>query len=71
MGLAVTEFQLFGEKPYLSPILNLHSSDLVSCTLSERPILSMVTTMIDSAFDQIPDGANLILHSDQGLAVPI
>jgi len=26
----VTEFRLFGEKLYLSPILNLHSSDAVS-----------------------------------------
>ena len=35
----VTEFSLFGEKLYLSPILDLHSSDLVSYTISERPVL--------------------------------
>ena len=29
----VTEFSLFGEKLYLSPILDLHSSDLVSYTI--------------------------------------
>ena len=29
----VTEFSLFGEKFYLSPILDLHSSDLVSYTI--------------------------------------
>ena len=51
---------------YLSPILDLHSSDLVSCTISDRPILSMVTSMLDKAFDKLPDGTNLILHSDQG-----
>ena len=62
----VTEFNLFGEKLYLSPILDLHSSDLVSYTISDRPVLSMVTTMLDKAFAQIPDGTNLILHSDQG-----
>ena len=62
----VTEFSLFGEKLYLSPILDLHSSDLVSYTLSDRPVLSMVTTMLDKAFEKIPDGTNLILHSDQG-----
>ena len=43
----VTEFSLFGEKLYLSPILDLHSSDLVSYTISDRPVLSMVTTMLD------------------------
>ena len=62
----VTEFSLFGEKLYLSPILDLHSSDLVSYTISNRPVLSMVTTMLDEAFEKIPDGTGLILHSDQG-----
>ena len=62
----VTEFSLFGEKLYLSPILDLHSSDLISYIISDRPVLSMVTTMLDKAFAKIPDGTNLILHSDQG-----
>ena len=62
----VTEFSLFGEKLYLSPILDLHSSDLVSYTISDRPVLSMVTTMLDKAFAEIPDGTDLIFHSDQG-----
>ena len=62
----VTEFSLFGEKLYLSPVLDLCSSDLVSYTISERPMLSMVTTMLEKAFEKIPDNTNLILHSDQG-----
>ena len=62
----VTEFHLFGEKLYLSPIIDLCSSDLVSYTISERPVLSMVTTMLEKAFVKIPDGTNLVLHSDQG-----
>lgn len=62
----VTEFSLFGEKLYLSPILDLCSSDLVSYTISTRPVLSMVTSMLDKAFAEIPDGTGLILHSDQG-----
>ena len=61
----VTEISSFGEKLYLSPILDLHSSDLVSYTISNRPVLSMVTTMPDEAFAKIPDRTNLILHSDQ------
>ena len=62
----VTEFSLFGEKLYLSPILDLCSGDLVSYTISGRPTLSMVTSMLDKAFAIIPDGTELILHSDQG-----
>ena len=57
---------MFGEKLYLSPILDLHSSDLVSYTISDCLVLSMVTTMLDKAFAKIPDGIDLILHSDQG-----
>jgi len=65
-GTDVTEFSLFGEKLYLSPILDLCSSDMVSYTISDRPVLRMVTSMLDKAFEKIPDGTNLILHSDQG-----
>ena len=60
-GADVTEFSLFGEKLYLSPIL-----DLVSYTISDRPVLSMVTTMLNEAFAKIPDGTNLILHFSLG-----
>jgi transposase InsO family protein len=31
-----------------------------------RPVLSMVTTMLNEAFAKIPDGTGLILHSAQG-----
>ena len=62
----VTEFNLFGERLYLSPILDLCSGDLVSYTISARPVLDMVTSMLDKAFEKLPDGTGLILHSDQG-----
>ena len=62
----VTEFSLFGQKLYLSPILDLHDGYLVSYSISDRPVLSMVTTMLNKAFERIPDGTGLILHSDQG-----
>jgi putative transposase len=62
----VTEFKLFGQKLYLSSILDLFSRDIVSYTLSDRPLLSMTMEMLNQAFAQIPDGLNLILHSDQG-----
>ena len=42
----VTEFSLCGQKLYLSPILDLHNGYLASYTISERPVLSMVTTML-------------------------
>ena len=62
----VTEFSLFGQKLYLSPIPDLYSGDIVSYTIYDRPVLSMVTEMLKLAFQKIPDGTDLILHSDQG-----
>ena len=62
----VTEFSLFGQKLYLSPILDLHNGYLITYTISERPVLKMVTSMLNKAFESIPDGTDLILHSDQG-----
>ena len=62
----VTEFSLFGQKLYLSPILDLHSSDIVSYTISDRPVLSMVIDMARRALAVLPRWAAPILHSDQG-----
>ena len=62
----ITEFRLFGQKLYLSPILDLYSGDIVTYTISESPNLLMVTTMLEQAFQQIPDNTGLLLHSDQG-----
>jgi transposase InsO family protein len=62
----ITEFSLLGQKLYLSPILDLYSRDIVSYTIADRPVLDMAIEMLKQAFEQIPDGSNLILHSDQG-----
>ena len=62
----ITEFHLFGQKLYLSILLDLYRRNIVSYTISDRPALKMVTSMLEKAFHKIPDGTNLILHSDQG-----
>ena len=62
----VTEFRLFGQKVYLSPILDLCSGDIVTYTISDSPNLLMVTAMLEQAFQKIPDNTGLLLHSDQG-----
>jgi putative transposase len=62
----ITEFSLFGQKLYLSPILDLYSQDIISYTIANRPVLSMAIEMLNQAFERISDGTNLVLHSDQG-----
>ena len=62
----VTEFSLFGQKLYLSPILDLYNGEIISYNISLRPVFSQVIEMLEKAFEKIPDKTNLILHSDQG-----
>lgn len=62
----VTEFSLCGTKLYLSPILDLFNSEIVSYSISERPTFHQTMDMLDKAFATIPDNTNLIFHSDQG-----
>ena len=62
----ITEFKVFGTKLYLSPILDMYNGEIVSYTISQRPVLQQVLDMLDIAFDKIPNDTDLILHSDQG-----
>jgi transposase InsO family protein len=62
----VTEFSLFGQKLYLSPILDLYDRSIITYTLYEHPVLSMVTDMVKSAVKKESIKNDLILHSDQG-----
>lgn len=62
----ITEFSLFGTKIYLSPVLDMYNSEIISYSISERPVLGQVMNMLNKAFEKIPDNTNLILHSDQG-----
>ena len=67
----VTEFSLFGRKLYLSPILDLHSSDIVSYTISEHPALSLVMAPgINSKMDEVRCAYGLInlKQVDQAIA---
>ncbi|MDY4996222.1 MAG: IS3 family transposase, partial [Bacilli bacterium] len=61
----VTEFNLRGEKCYLSPILDGYNDEIISYNISKLPNLEQINDMLNKAFD----GRNLeglIFHSDQG-----
>jgi transposase InsO family protein len=62
----VTEFNVSGNKLYLSPIIDLFNQEIVSYEIKERPVFGQVKTMLDKAFKKLPKTANLTLHSDQG-----
>ena len=62
----ITEFHLFGQKVYLSPIIDLFNGEIVSYTISDHPRFNDVMAMLSKAFTKLPDASNCILHSDQG-----
>jgi len=60
----VVEFLLFGQKLYLSLILDLYNGEIISYNVSECLIFRQTMDKLDRAFENIPDGAGLILRSD-------
>lgn len=61
----VTEFNLRGEKVYLSPILDGFNQEVISYNISKSPNLEQIYDMLNKAFDN-KDLFGLIFHSDQG-----
>lgn len=49
----VTEFAVNGRKLYLSPVIDLFNNEVISYSLSERPVMNMVENMLDQAFKSL------------------
>jgi transposase InsO family protein len=62
----VTEFNVRGEKLYLSPILDLYNQEIVSYQLAESPRLDIVMKMLSGAIHRLRPHEQPMLHSDQG-----
>ena len=54
------------EKPHRAPVRDLWNKEIVSYTISRRPVLKQVIDMMEGAFRKLPKNTKLILHSDQG-----
>lgn len=62
----VTEFNVSGNKLYLSPIIDLFNGEIISYNISERPVFRQITDMLKKGLKKIKNTENIILHSDQG-----
>ncbi|OZB33267.1 MAG: IS3 family transposase, partial [Polynucleobacter sp. 39-45-136] len=62
----VTEFNIKGERVYLSPILDLYNQEIISYEIADRPQISSVMQMLQSAFKHLKPKDKPMLHSDQG-----
>jgi putative transposase len=62
----VTEIHLHGEKLYFSPVLDLYNGEIIAYNMEHRPVYSLVSKMLDKAFERLNEEDSPILHSDQG-----
>lgn len=62
----ITEFKLFDQKLYLSPVLDLFNGEIITYTIGHRPTYSLVSEMLDKALERLPEEHQLLMHSDQG-----
>lgn len=62
----ITEFNIKGEKLYLSPVLDLYNGEIISYEMARRPVLPLVMKMLKKAYRRLSGGQKPMLHSDQG-----
>lgn len=62
----VTEFNVAGEKLYLSPVLDLYNGEIVAFETARRPKFELVASMLKKALSKLGANEAPLLHSDQG-----
>jgi putative transposase len=62
----VTEFNVCGQRIYLSALIDLYNQEVISYTISNRPTLKFVCQMLSNVFEKYENLTGLIIHSDQG-----
>jgi putative transposase len=62
----VTEFNVAGEKLYLSPVLDLYNGEIVAFEMNQRPVFELVSSMLKKALAKLGPEDKPMLHSDQG-----
>jgi len=62
----VTEFKVNNRKLYLSPVMDLYNREIVSYEIAERPLPTMIESMLTKAFGRLDSSEKPMLHSDQG-----
>lgn len=62
----VTEFNVAGEKLYLSPVMDLYNGEIIAFETAKRPAFEMVSSMLKKALAKLRADDRPMLHSDQG-----
>jgi putative transposase len=62
----VTEFNVSGNKLYLSTVLDLYNGEIIAYETSRRPAFQLVDSMLKKALNKLAPSDAPLLHSDQG-----
>lgn len=63
----VTEFNVQGDKLYLSPVMDLYNGEIVAYEMQARPVFALVENMLTKALSRLKGRGDVpLLHSDQG-----
>lgn len=62
----VTEFNVSGQKLYLSPVMDLYNAEIIAYETATRPVFQMVRNMLKKACVRLGKHDKLMIHSDQG-----
>ncbi len=62
----VTEFNVGGQKLYLSPVMDLYNAEIVAYQMDQRPSFELVSGMLKKALTKLGQKDRPLLHSDQG-----
>lgn len=62
----VTEFNVRGDKLYLSPVMDLYNGEIVAYAMQRRPHFALVSHMLNQALSTLGAQDAPLLHSDQG-----
>lgn len=62
----VTEFNVRGEKLYLSPVMDLYNGEIVAYETGRRPEFPLVSNMLKKALRKLGSQQKPLMHSDQG-----
>ncbi|MGV2291391.1 IS3 family transposase [Trinickia sp. YCB016] len=62
----VTEFNVNGQKLYLSPVMDLYNGEIVAYQMARRPSFELVSGMLRKALNRLGSQDRPLLHSDQG-----
>ncbi|HCB2340077.1 TPA: transposase, partial [Escherichia coli] len=65
-GKDVTELAVAGQKLYLSPVIGLFNGEVISHVMSERPLMNMLSTMLEKTLTTLNPGERPVLHSELG-----